>query len=141
MSAIDPRLGTLLLSLVLLAYAAYASRRSGGERAPAPDLGAAFPPLVLEVRERGTSRMLRISRGILIGRSPSAAIRLIDPTVSRLHARIERRDGTIYLEDLGSRNGTLVNGKPIAREALLSPGDQVRIGSTEIVFVGVGEWK
>ncbi|MBV8602370.1 MAG: FHA domain-containing protein, partial [Candidatus Eremiobacteraeota bacterium] len=134
--------GTLVLSLLLLAYAAFASRRSGDEREPAPqDLGATAPPIFLEVREAAASRTVRAARGVLIGRSPSAAVRLADPTVSRLHARIERRGGTIYVEDLGSRNGTLLNGKPIAHEAPLSPGDAVRIGSTEIVFVGVGEWK
>ena len=136
----DPRLATLVLSVVLWTYAVIALRRAKMSDV-SQELGGAPVAIELEIRNRSENRRFRTPRGVLIGRSPSAAIRLEDPTVSRVHARIERRDASVYVEDLGSRNGTLVNGKPIGREALLTPGDRVRIGSTDIVFVGVGEWK
>ena len=61
---------------------------------------------------RSTTR--RFGRRILVGRAPSADVRIDDPRVSRLHARIEMRDDGVYVEDLGSRNGTLVDGAPVA---------------------------
>jgi len=54
--------------------------------------------------------------------------------VSGRHARVFRRDGSPYLEDLGSTNGTYVNGQPLAAERLLRPGDVVAVGSTELVY-------
>jgi pSer/pThr/pTyr-binding forkhead associated (FHA) protein len=138
---VDPLAGSLALSGSLIGFALLAGGRSPATVAAAQELGAAPDALVLEVHEGGELRRIRSRREALIGRAPSAAVRLGDPTVSRLHARIERRDGQTYVEDLGSRNGTLVNGKPISREAPLQPGDRVRIGSADIVLVGVGQWK
>jgi pSer/pThr/pTyr-binding forkhead associated (FHA) protein len=140
---LDPRLGTLEVTLALFVYAAFAAphRRRAAFDSSA-DLGAAPTTIELEIVTRGESELLRTQAGsILVGRSPSAAIRLADPTVSRLHARIERRGAHAYVQDLGSRNGTLLNGTPLAREVPLSPGDRVRVGSAEIVFMGLGEWK
>jgi hypothetical protein len=140
----DPRLWTLGLSLALLVFGVLAARGAGSRGGFDPEeLGAAPPALVLDVRQGGAWHRFVFpgTHGVLIGRSPSAAIRLAEPTASRVHARIERRASGVYVEDLGSRNGTLVNGTSIAREALLEPGDRVRVGSTDIVFVGLGEWK
>lgn len=138
---IDPILGTFGLTAALLGYALFAAGRSPAKTGAPVDLGGSPESLLLEVRAEGEVRRIRSPRVALIGRSPSAAVRLADPTVSRLHARIERRDGQTYVEDLGSRNGTSLNGKPIPREALLEVGDRVRVGSADIVFLGVGEWK
>ena len=57
-----------------------------------------------------------------------------DGTVSGRHARVFRRDGSPYLEDLGSTNGTFVNGQPLAAERLLRPGDVVAVGATELIY-------
>lgn len=139
---LDPRLASLVLTLALLAYAVLAAPRRRAIAAASEDLGGARLALELELHDRDGSRRLHSEApSILIGRSPSAAIKLSDPTVSRLHARIERRGAHAYVEDLGSRNGTLLNGTQLAHESPLSPGDRVRVGSTEIVFVGLGEWK
>jgi len=139
---VDPRLATLELSLAALAYAAAAVPRRRRRSGTAEELGTAPTVIELDLYDRdGKQHVRSATESLLIGRSPSAAIRLADPTVSRLHARIQRRGAHAYVEDLGSRNGTLLNGTPIAREAPLSPGDRVRVGSAEIVFVGLGEWK
>lgn len=58
-----------------------------------------------------------------------------DPTVSRLHAVVENHGSAWSIRDLGSRNGTLVNGEPLLAERVLRPGDEVRVGDTRLVFV------
>jgi len=74
---------------------------------------------------------------IIIGRASREAtweIRLSDREVSRPHARLERRDGTLFLVDLESANGTLLNGVPLAGPAALDEGDVISIGSTRLTF-------
>lgn len=72
--------------------------------------------------------------GTLIGRREDADITLADSAVSSDHARLEyRRDG-YYLVDLGSRNGTRVNGRPV-NECRLRKKDRIQIGGTTIVFL------
>jgi hypothetical protein len=63
-----------------------------------------------------------------LGRSTTCAVVLDDPLVSRTHARIVVRRGTVTIEDLKSANGVLVNGEPVLRARVLSSGDQVVIG-------------
>jgi pSer/pThr/pTyr-binding forkhead associated (FHA) protein len=66
-----------------------------------------------------------------VGRGGGCAIVLADDSfVSTVHARVFRRDGTVYVEDLGSRNGTLLNGEPVMTAAQLRRGDQVQFGQT-----------
>lgn len=58
-----------------------------------------------------------------------------DANVSRFHAEIERRNGEYFLIDLGSSNGTTVNGKKVTGETYLSPGDIIMLGgSSKVVF-------
>lgn len=63
-----------------------------------------------------------------VGRSPGCAVLLDDPTVSGLHARLTRRGHEVVLDDLGSRNGTLLNGRRLKAPTALSPGDRVGFG-------------
>jgi two-component system cell cycle response regulator len=68
----------------------------------------------------------------VIGRGHDTTVRLHDDGVSRRHARIVNDAGTISVEDLGSANGTLVNGRRIDRHAL-QDGDKIQVGSTTIL--------
>jgi hypothetical protein len=70
---------------------------------------------------------------IIIGRSPDNDIAIDDAEVSRHHARLTRRGNDWILEDLGSRNGTFVNGQRITGPVTLTPGAQVGLG-TGILF-------
>ncbi len=63
------------------------------------------------------------------GRSGDADLVLADDTVSRKHARIYSARGTLWLRDLGSRNGTLVNGHSVSHHRL-RPGDRITIGAS-----------
>ncbi len=71
---------------------------------------------------------------ILIGRSPRCEIRLESDKVSREHFRIVREGERSILVDLGSRNGTEVNGRKIARKPL-EWGDRIRVGDIAFVFI------
>jgi len=69
----------------------------------------------------------------VVGRSPSADLQVRDRAVSRRHAEIVWEDGAYLLRDLGSHNGTFVNGQRVA-SSVLREGDRIRIGSTELDF-------
>jgi DNA-binding NtrC family response regulator len=68
-----------------------------------------------------------------LGRSPSCDISLQDGRVSRRHARVWREGAHAKLADLGSRNGTLVNGERIEGETVLRQGDRVQVGETTVL--------
>ncbi|WP_432868617.1 FHA domain-containing protein [Microbispora rosea] len=63
-----------------------------------------------------------------LGRGHAADLRLDDPHVSSIHAALSQADGQTSVEDLGSRNGTLVNGEPVRRPQVLHDGDVVQFG-------------
>jgi pSer/pThr/pTyr-binding forkhead associated (FHA) protein len=75
-------------------------------------------------------RSYALADEITLGRAAGCTVTLEDNYVSQLHARVSRRDGAVYAEDLGSTNGTYVNGRKLTGAVLLKRGDQVRIGST-----------
>ena len=65
---------------------------------------------------------------VVIGRSPSSDIVIGEPYVSAAHARFTLQGPALVLEDLGSTNGTLVNGHPIGQPVTLRDGDEVQVG-------------
>jgi pSer/pThr/pTyr-binding forkhead associated (FHA) protein len=69
-----------------------------------------------------------------VGRDLDVAIRVDEPLVSRRHARLERRDGSWVVVDLGSTNFTRVNGRRVLRERELADGDELRFGRARCVF-------
>jgi pSer/pThr/pTyr-binding forkhead associated (FHA) protein len=77
-----------------------------------------------------------LEKELVIGRSTEGFGALKgDPEISRRHAQISRTDeGRLYISDLGSTNGTFVNGEQVTREVELRDLDQVRIGDTEFRF-------
>jgi hypothetical protein len=75
------------------------------------------------------------SSRVVVGRSRECDIRVDDANVSRRHVEIVQESPTVWVvEDLGSTNGTEVNGRPLAGRARLDDGDSIAIGSTELVF-------
>jgi pSer/pThr/pTyr-binding forkhead associated (FHA) protein len=68
-----------------------------------------------------------------VGRSPDNDLILRDPATSGHHARLERRGSQFFIVDLGSTNGTLVNGEPV-QEKELKHGDRITIGQNAVKF-------
>jgi pSer/pThr/pTyr-binding forkhead associated (FHA) protein len=136
----DPRLATLGLSAAVAAFIAVVRDRRG----PPPLRSAAAQPatgIEVTVADAGTIRTYRFGRRILVGRAPNADLRIDDPRVSRVHARIEMRKDGIYVEDLGSRNGTFLDGTSVQGARRLSVDDEISVGAASIIFRGVGAWR
>jgi len=69
----------------------------------------------------------------IIGRDPSVDVVIDAPGVSRRHARITRQADRYLLEDLGSSNGTFLNGQRLVEVAPLNPGDEIRLGNSVVL--------
>jgi pSer/pThr/pTyr-binding forkhead associated (FHA) protein len=80
---------------------------------------------------------LRMNREIVIGRSSDLDMVLVEDMVSRRHAKISSSDADVYIQDLGSTNGTFVNGEKIAGRSRLSEGDRILVGTSIIKVVAV----
>ena len=113
------------------------------EAAPAPTATAGIPtptPSVVRqprlIREDGS--VIDLAEGSsVVGREPGLAISLVgETTVSRSHAEVVRSGDKIVVRDLGSTNGTFVNGVQVAGEAELHPGDLVQFGSVRTRLEG-----
>ncbi|MCB9789007.1 MAG: FHA domain-containing protein [Deltaproteobacteria bacterium] len=74
------------------------------------------------------------ARTATIGRGPANAVQTTDSQASRKHCQLSPQGDRLKVVDMASRNGTLVNGRPV-REALLTYGDSIRIGEAELVFM------
>jgi len=129
----------------------------GGEPAPGPsayDPGPSYPPYGqppqggypsgVPPMQGGPSRTARLVSNdgrtyplsvgsTVIGRGDQANLRLPDVGISRRHARLDFDGGQVVLTDLGSTNGTSVNGQRVSAVAL-NPGDMVQIGTTTLTF-------
>jgi pSer/pThr/pTyr-binding forkhead associated (FHA) protein len=85
--------------------------------------------------EKGAPKLVRLktithSKPVTIGRGEEADIVLNDPMSSRVHAAIRYWDDIFVVRDMGSSNGTLLNGKKV-EVAKLTPGDVLKVGNTE----------
>jgi FHA domain-containing protein len=94
------------------------------------------PSAALEVTEpgRATRRIALGGRPTTIGRGSDCELALADAHASRAHARLEMRGGVLILTDLGSTNGTSVNGRRV-REVVLGVGDRIEVGRTVLRVV------
>ncbi len=106
-------------------------------RAPAP-ASVPAPVAYLEVTftDRGSTRFaLPRQHPVVIGTAPNADLRLTDSFASRRHAEISTsRGGRFVVDDLGSTNGTTVNGRRLHDQEALHPGDVIMVGRTRLEF-------
>jgi len=103
-----------------------AGRAKGGGKAPRS---------IVVLDERGSKmETVRLDGTLQVGRADACQVRLSDTYVSSFHARIYSQDGSWYVEDLGSTNGTYLNQRRVTAPAELWAGDRVRVGKTTLEF-------
>lgn len=112
------------------------SRNQAEARPPRSSNGRSRVPSSVLVRSADGKKLgtYRLSEPLEIGRSEGSQIRLDDTYVSTTHARLFPRNGSWYVEDLGSTNGTYLNGARLEHPRRLTQGDVVRIGETDLRY-------
>jgi adenylate cyclase len=101
--------------------------RPGAPAAPQP-----VPPRLILKGLTGDSTEYPLGENNVLGRSTTASVRLADREVSRKHSQIDKEGGDFVLRDLGSSNGTFLNGKRIYGPTKLKDGDEVLIGTSKM---------
>lgn len=98
-----------------------------------PDLRSGVSPRLQVVAAMGyePGTMFEVGEGATFGRSDNADIRVDDAFASSAHARIFPRSEFMYLEDMGSTNGTYLNGRQVKTAERLKMADTIRIGDSE----------
>jgi FHA domain len=99
------------------------SRRASKGKHGQPVLRLLAPP---ELK----GRAYPLGQEVTVGRAAGCQVTIEDSYASQLHARVFRRDGQIYVEDLGSTNGTYLNRRKVSGPMVLSRGDKLQIGNT-----------
>jgi hypothetical protein len=101
-----------------------------------PDLSAGVDPRLEVVAAMGyePGTLIDVSDGATLGRAGSADIHVEDPFASSVHARIFARSGFMHVEDMGSTNGTYLNGRQLRKAEQLKPADKIRIGDSEYSY-------
>jgi diguanylate cyclase (GGDEF)-like protein len=101
-------------------------------------VGAARTKPVLTVLTGGASgKQFKVSKGTaVIGRGPTVELRVEDDGISRSHARIRAETGRAWVEDMGSRNGTFVNGNKVTNPIELRDGDKIQVGRSTVIRFG-----
>jgi diguanylate cyclase (GGDEF)-like protein len=101
-------------------------------------VGAARTKPVLTVLTGGASgKQFKVSKGTaVIGRAPTVELRVEDDGISRAHARIRAETGRAWVEDMGSRNGTFVNGAKVTVPVELRDGDKIQVGRSTVIRFG-----
>jgi FHA domain len=140
-------LAVLYLFLLWMARSALKDLRRGGAEAVAPadeatglhsasDGGPHRTPKLRVHAAAGlaSGSAYDLSDGALLGRGDAADIRLEDTFASARHARLVPQGEVMVLEDLGSTNGTYLNGEPLRGPQPLHVGDSIRIGDSEFTF-------
>jgi hypothetical protein len=105
--------------------------RARRERAPRAS-GRASARLRIVEPASARGRTFTLADELTLGRAPGCQISLDDTYVSQLHARLFRKEGVLYVEDLGSTNGTYVNRKKVTGPIVFRKGDRLQVGKTVI---------
>jgi DNA-binding CsgD family transcriptional regulator len=89
----------------------------------------------LEVSDPEGRRLVALeAERVTVGTAPSNDVTVSDPTVSRLHAVLERYAASWCVRDLGSRNGTFVNGERVIADRAVRGGDEIRVGRVRLLL-------
>lgn len=100
-------------------------------------VGTKFKPCLTVLTGGASGTLFRVSKGVaVIGRAPRVDVKLEDDGISRSHARLRAETNRAWLEDMGSRNGTFVNGTKITTPTELREGDKIQVGRTTVLRFG-----
>ncbi len=104
-----------------------------GERGSGMDLRSGVSPRLEVVAAMGhePGAVFDLDGGATLGRGTNADINVDDPFASSAHARVFQRGPYMYVEDMGSTNGTFLNGRQLRQPEQLRVADSIRIGDTE----------
>lgn len=115
------------------------------EQLHAPEVALQGPLLAVLIRRgtgsQGTDRFPVRRAEVAIGRVPGNDVVLDDPSVSARHARLRLMGGVWTLADMGSVNGSQVDGEPVQQALPLAPGSIVRLGEVELAFAPRDRWE
>jgi pSer/pThr/pTyr-binding forkhead associated (FHA) protein len=89
---------------------------------------------LLTVTGEGLEPAYQLEEVNLLGRASDNTLSLVEATISAYHARISCRHGTWWLEDLGSRNGTVINDISVVEPTIVTFGDDIHFGSVSFRF-------
>jgi pSer/pThr/pTyr-binding forkhead associated (FHA) protein len=94
-------------------------------------------PVIKLAGPEGEHRFLMMDDELVIGRSPSSDIAIAHKSISRKHVRITNKQGQFFIEDLGSQNGTTLNGQQLTEQTAFSPNDLIQMSefSIELSFM------
>lgn len=129
-------LAELRPSKIPVPTAAVAGVETAGGAPPKRDRGGRTWELVIIDPPERTGETFVITDELTVGRGPGCAVVLVEDTfVSQVHARVFTRGSDPYVEDLGSTNGTLLNGEALTQPMRLRRGDRVQFGQTVMELV------
>lgn len=101
---------------------------------PVPPIPGVLASFLVRRGQRKGDRIDVVTPAASLGRGDANTVNLPDPSVSSRHATLRLRDGVWILSDLGSTNGTAVDGEPVRTEVPLSPGSILRLGEVDLLF-------
>lgn len=119
-----------LLYLFLWQMARSIGSHLGADIRSAPDRRRQAGQLTVVRSDTAVGATITVTDSIVLGRSPDADVLLDDPYASMFHLRLTMDGGTMSLADLGTTNGTYVNGRRITSPIVLNAGDSVQVGKT-----------
>lgn len=132
------RVGSLEMVAALVAVAVVAARPRFGA---SQEMGQLRPMRVeLRINEFGHERHFEGLCPLTMGRASDVELSVPDSEVSRRHARLETHGKVVYLRDLGSSNGTFLNGRRITSAIEIRPGDAIDIGTTRLIVEQLKAW-
>lgn len=124
------RIGSLEITAALALVALLAARP---RIRTAAEIGRVTPMAVeLQILQRGMVEPFEGRAPLILGRDRAADLVLRDSEVSRRHARLESHEGLLYVVDLGSSNGTFLNGRRVREAIEVRAGDEIDLGATRV---------
>ena len=111
------------------AVAAKGVGRGSGGRGPGRSAARSASVLRIVEPEAEQGKSFPLGDELTVGRAAGCQVTLDDTYVSQLHARVFRRDGELFVEDLGSTNGTYLNRAKVGGPMAMKPGDRLQVGS------------